>query len=92
MTYHPTVVGTICAFLLRRRSRSGDVWTDGNRLESNRIVLGKWIAGEKVPRIRRIEPKDIEMLADPRAERTVRKQHRWYQDLVNYTNQLQNLN
>lgn len=76
-----TVVGVMLQFLRRKPSSSGDVWTDGKRLESYRVVLGRWAPGSITPSVRAIQPKELLVCGAPR---TVTKHHRWYEELVEY--------
>jgi hypothetical protein len=76
-----TVIGVMLAFLGRCPSQSGSVWSDGRRLESHRVVLGKWAPGSVNPSVRTIPPSELRGSGAPR---TVVKHHRWYKELVTY--------
>ena len=77
----PTVIGVMLAFLHRQASHNSNVWSDGKRLESHRVILGKWRRGEINPTIQPLAPDVLQTCGAPR---TVLKHHGWYKELLNY--------
>ena len=76
-----TVIGVMLAFMHRSPACSGNVWSDGDRLESYRVLLGRWKRGATSPCVQAITRKDLSSCG---ASRTVAKHHGWYKELVNF--------
>lgn len=72
----PINLGVMLDFFHRIPSSNGVVWNDGSKLESNRIVLGRWAPGSTTPSVRTLLPKEV--------TRTVSKHQRMYSLLVDY--------